>query len=622
MSRSGVSAVMSLAAAPWQVRFFGSGTAASPTRCIPLSLPRDVLDELKRRRVFRVAAGYAVVAWLVIQVASDVLPALRVPEWGVTLVVACALLGFPVALVLAWAFDLGPDGVARSDPGPEQGASASSPPGGGRRKRRLAYIGTALALALLLAAAVLPRERAAARPAAAADPTPVTASIAVLPFADLSAAGDQEYFGHGLAEELLNVLAQIEGLRVAARTSSFAFAGTDASVTEIGRQLEVRAVLEGSIRTSADGIRITAQLIDASTGFHLWSQVYERQAADLFAVQDEISAAIANALELRLIGREGAAPRRVRGADLEAFRLYLRGRHAWNQRTLEGLRESIDYFERALRLDPAFALGYAGLADAYMLLEDFRGLPREEAFARGTAAARRALELDETLAEAHTSLAHILMHQLEAEASEREYRRTLALNPNQPNAHLWYSLLLAQMRRWDEALEHARRAADLDPLAVAPARGVGSILYMARRYDEAVEAWEAALERHPDNEGVLGWLAWAHLHAGRPERSIEIWTRIGYRSSLPVAYAAAGQADEARRLLTGLEQNLEENSRLYHLAIAYSHLGDLDTAFGWLDRAADQGEPMLDFLEIDPAWDLLREDPRFDAVRRKTGHLR
>ncbi|HUP51835.1 MAG TPA: tetratricopeptide repeat protein [Longimicrobiales bacterium] len=577
-----------------------------------MSFLRTLIDELRRRRVFRVVAGYAVAAWVVVQVANDTFPALQFPDWALTLVVVCALLGFPVALALAWAFDLTPEGVRR-----------------GR-----VYAGLAvLAIVMLAASAFFVRGRDAARSSTAGatvEAVSVPASIAVLPFADLSAAGDQEYFGSGLAEELLNVLARTEGLRVAARTSSFAFAGTEAPVTEIGAQLGVEAVLEGSVRESNGTIRITAQLIDARTGYHLWSDAYTRELSDVFAIQDEIAAAIANALELRLVGGDDASPRRARPRDPEAFQLYLRGRYAWNQRTLEGIRESVSYFEQALQLDPAYALAYTGLADAYMLLEDVDALSREEAFAKGGAAARRALQLDETLAEAHTSLAHILMHQLEYDESEREYLRALALNPNLSTAHQWYSLLLSQMQRWDEALEYATRAAELDPLSIAPARSVGVVLYLARRPDESVSHFEAVLERHPDSEELLGWLGWAHLQAGRADTASALWTRLRgqygaeyYQAPLAAGLAASGRAEAARRMLTELEREFRGPPPYpFQIAIAYGYLSDLDRAFQWLDRAADDREPYLDFVEIEPAFDPLRGDRRFQAILRKTGHMR
>jgi len=589
-----------------------------------MSFPRRLFDELKRRRVFRVAAAYAVVAWLVIQVASETFPALGLPAWTLTLVVACALLGCPVAIVLAWAFDVTPEGVRRTSEGLpasvdplRQGRPSSS-------RSPWAYAVAGVTVVVLLATGTFLALRPTTAPAVA-DTPPERPSIAVLQFEDLSAAGDQEYFGQGLAEELLNALAQTEGLRVVARTSSFSFAGKDTPVHEIGRQLSAGLVLEGSVRAAGGSVRVTAQLIDAGTGYHVWSQTYERKLADVFAIQDEIAAAIANALELRLLGDGAGSSRRARARDSEAVRQYLRGRHAFSQRTAEGLQESVGHFVRALELDPTFALAYAGLADAYTLLDDYGMLEREEAYAKGTDAARRALDLDETLAEAHTSLAHILMHQLQNEDSEREFRRALELNPSHVQAHQWYALLLCQMRRWDEAIEHARRAAELDPLSFPPARGVGIVLSLARRTDEAVAQLEATLVQHPDNESVMDFLTLVYVQAGRYDDATalsrvleERYPGPYYRGQLAVVHAAAGRSEEARRLLAELEDDFAYRSQL---ALAWAYLGDLDRAFLWLDRAIEAREAVLDFMEIGPEWDPLRGDARFTAALRKTGHL-
>lgn len=578
--------------------------------------PRDLLDELKRRRVFRVAAGYAVVGWVVVEVTSTIFPELGLPVWTVPAVIVIVLLGFPAALVLAWAFEV-------------TGGELRRTPGTRATPARLAAGGVAAVTVLttLAAGVFMVRARAAdGGGAEAAVPAPPRASIAVLPFSDLSPLQDQEHFGQGLAEELLNVLAQTEGLRVAARTSSFAMAGPDAApVTEIGRALGVATVLEGSVRVADGTLRVTAQLIDARDGMHIWSEVYERDPTDVFAIQDEIAAAIANALELRLLGH-GVSPYRSRPRDPEAYQAYLRGRYAWNRRTAEGLEESLLHFERAVAIDPAYALGYAGIADAYMLLEDFGRVPRDEAFSKGTAAARRALQLDEALPEAHTSLAHILMHQLEFDASEQEFRRSLDLNPNQATAHQWYAVLLLMRQRWDEADRHARRAVELDPLSIAPLRTLAIVPLMARRPEEAIRRLQGALERFPDADQLLDWLVSAYIHAGRPEDAARIAELLYerhpgryYEARRALAYAAADRDDEARRLLAEIEA---DPPSAHKVALVYAYLGDLDRAFLWLDRSVDRREAYLDFLPIDALFDPLREDPRFRDALRKTGHVR
>lgn len=574
---------------------------------------RPFFEELKRRRVFRAAAAYAVGAWLVMQVADTVFPALGFPDWVLTAVVIVALLGFPVALVLSWAFEVTGGSLRRTE---SDRATSSG---------LAIWSFVALVVAATSAAGFfLIRSRAAASDTTRVAAVPIAeASIAVLPFADMSAAQDQAYFADGLAEELLNVLAQMEGLRVAARTSSFALGGPDAPpVTEIGQKLGVATVLEGSVRADRDSVRITAQLIDTRDGMHIWSQTYQRGMADVFAVQDEITRAIANALELRLLG-DGTSPRRSRPRDPEAYQAYLRGRYAWNQRTLEGLEESLVHFERAIEIDPGYALGYAGLADAYMILQDFRAIEHEEAFSKGAAAARRALQIDETLAEAHTSLAHILMHQREFEESEREYRRALELNPNLATAHQWYTLLLGLTGRWAEAERHAARAVALDPLAIASTRTRLVVAYMGRDTAATWRRFDVALAKFPNNESLLDWKISAHIAFGQPNDAVPIAEYLAglyeegayYRSLLAVAYAAAGRQDDARRVIA----RLGERAVPVQVALAFAFMGDMDRAFRELDRAVDEMDPNLDFIGVNPIYDVMRADPRWGEVMRRVG---
>ncbi|MCB1643629.1 MAG: tetratricopeptide repeat protein, partial [Xanthomonadales bacterium] len=364
------------------------------------------LDELRRRGVTRAAAVYAVAAWAVIETSATILPALHLPDWTVTLVVVIALIGFPIALVVAWVFDLTRAGVIRT-PGRESLPATQT--GAQARGRAVELVVIAVLLGLV---GWLGWERLQ-RPAETAETTQEAGrldSIAVLPFVNLSGDPSNEYFGDGLAEELLNVLVRIEGLRVTARTSSFQYKGRNLDIREIARDLGVATVLEGSVRRAGERVRITAQLIRATDGFHLWSETFDRELADIFAVQDEISQAIANALQSTLQPTSGGGERR-HTSNIAAYEAYLRGRFAMNQRTGPTLERAVEEFRQAIALDPDYAAAYSGLSDSYLLQSDYARLSNAESIRLAEPLARRAIELDPGLAEAHASMGLLLRDQ-------------------------------------------------------------------------------------------------------------------------------------------------------------------------------------------------------------------
>ena len=323
---------------------------------------QTLLHELKRRRVFRVAGIYGIVAWVTAEVADVVFPALQLPDWTITFVIALLLLGFPVAMFFSWVFDIGPQGIERTEPLAER---ASGMPSGERIGYIVLLVAAMGALGYLLYPSI-----------GGVDEDRTRDSIAVLPFADLSEDNSGEYFSEGMSEELLNLLVKVPDLRVAARTSSFAYKGEQVDVRDVARELGVDTVLEGSVRKSQNRVRITAQLIDAETGYHLWSDTYDRELEDIFAVQDEISAEIVKALKVTLGGTDEETQIMVREAptsNVEAYQLYLQARHQWKRRGEEPLRKSIELFDQALALDPEFARAYAGLAAAYVVLPGYAG---------------------------------------------------------------------------------------------------------------------------------------------------------------------------------------------------------------------------------------------------------
>jgi TolB-like protein/DNA-binding winged helix-turn-helix (wHTH) protein/Tfp pilus assembly protein PilF len=455
---------------------------------------------------------------------------------------------------------------------------------------------------------------------------PEQVSIAVLSFADLSPQRDQEYFTDGLAEELMTAFALV-GLRVAARTSSFSFKGKNTSVQEIARQLDVQYVLEGSVRKAGSQLRIATKLIDGRNGHVLRTDSYDRELRDLFALQDEIARVVTQALAVSLPASADGSLVRTATKDTEAHELYLRGRHAWGQRTREALLLSIDLFNQAIARDAHYARAHAGLADAYIILGNYAWRAPNEAHAHAKRAAMEALRLDDRLAEAHTALAAVsLWHDHDWAAAEREFQRTIALNPNSAYAHHWYALLLSYLGRRIEAIEHIQRAERLDPLAPQIAIELSTVLYLAREYDRAVEQARKVLSYEPGFPNGHSGLGFALIAGGRCEegivrlrRAFDLFGGEGF-SDLKLAwgYARCGRADQARLLLSqALEAKgpgyLEPNA----VANVFVALGDHEHALTWLERAVEERAPYVAMMAVEPALDPLRSDPRFVRLLKR-----
>jgi len=455
------------------------------------------------------------------------------------------------------------------------------------------------------------------------------ASIAVLPFANLSGDMDNEYFSDGLAEEILNALTKLHGLKVAARTSAFAFKGRNEDIRLIGETLRVNHVLEGSVRKAGSRLRITAQLISIADGCHVWSERYDREMTDVFAIQDEISQAIVTVLKLKL-ARPGS-PAARRPLEPEAYESYLKGRFFWNKRTEADLNRSIDCFLRAIELDPAYALAYAGLSDAYVLLGIFGVRPPNDVYPKARAAAEKALEIDGTLAEPHAALGHVLTaYDWDFQGAEEEYRKALDLNSSYPTAHQWYGHLLAVTGRYAEGIAEVTRARDLDPLSVPINAFVGLIYMKARQTREAVEAARRGVDLDPNNP-FAHWILARALDARNelPESVAESEKAArlsgGSQAStaqLGCAYARIGETAKAHKIIDQLmELSRKKYVSPYDIAIIYTGLGEKDLALEWLEKAYEERAVRL--LELlDPAFDGLRFDPRFEDLVQRIGFPR
>jgi len=449
-------------------------------------------------------------------------------------------------------------------------------------------------------------------------------SVAVLPFANMSGDPENEYFSDGITEEIINSLTRLPDLRVAARTSSFAFKGENVDIKDAGKRLGVATVLEGSIRQAGDRLRVTAQLINAADGYHLWSERWDREIDDVFAVQDEIAAAIAERLEAP-VTTPAATPAKRPTSDLDAYQLYLKGRHLWNHRDEESLKKSVEYFERAIERDPDFALAYSGLADSYLLLGSYQIIDRDEAHAKAKVAAQKACSLDDSLAEAHTSMGQVLRRERDFEREERAYRHAIELNPNYATAHQWYATLLAALGRMDEAVREARRAEELDPLSHAILVTVAIVLDLSRDVDGALRYLKKALELEPDFASAIGYSGYVYAKRGLFDEAFEMndwmvrrWGEDygGVTAHRATIYALRGDKEKGTELL---EKAITQEADAGHVAFVWTALGEYDRAFEWLERAIDEKSWFTFHMKVHPALDPLRCDPRFDKLLERMG---
>ena len=453
---------------------------------------------------------------------------------------------------------------------------------------------------------------------------PESRAIAVLPFVNSSADPENEYFSDGITDELITALTQVEGLRVASRTSVFALKNVKEDVRALGARLDVSAVLEGTVRKAGNQLRITVQLINAADGRTLWSERYDREMADVFAIQDEIAGTIVRTLRSTLLGELGD-PTPVRyTANVRAYSLYLKGRFWWNRRSQAAIKEGIRFFEQAIQEDPGYALAYSGLADSYALDLDYRGEPVIQGMERAGAEARKAIALDETLAEAHTSLGWVtFIYDWDWVGAGREFSRAIELNPRYATARQWHSWFLVAMGRFDEALAEGRAATELDPLSVSIRRSMGWLQYYARHFDAALENLRRALAMNPTSEETHRLLGLVYAQQGLYDEATASFREAVSNSEgdmlsfagLGHVAALRGRRDEARAVL----KELEERQRTRYvspvaLAMIQVALGDVDASFDLLEKAHQDRRGWLAYLRIEPILDPLRSDPRFQRL--------
>ncbi|HUF75916.1 MAG TPA: tetratricopeptide repeat protein [Longimicrobiales bacterium] len=595
---------------------------------------RRLIREVHRRSLWQVLAIYGAASYVALEAAGTLTESFGLPDWFPPFALGLLVIGLPIVLATAFVQE-GTDGQDAED----GAAPADATDAAGTHHRLLTWRnalgGGVLAFALWGAVAAGWLLLGNATPVASrieggtSEPEPPR-TIAVLPFTNLSAEGENEYFSDGITEEILSALGQVSGLRVAARTSSFAFKGQDVTAEEIGRRLGVTYLLDGSLRKEGNRVRISAQLVNAAEGYELWSERYERELSSVFAIQDQIAQAIVRSLQIEF---EGGTPERLVGSPTDnpnAYELYLRGRHFWNRRTATDLRRAIRYFERAVEADPGYAQAYAGLAQAYVLLPFYGSVSQAEAFERAIDYAERALDLSGSLPGPHAALGWVRQIQFRWEDAEESFRRAVKVNPSHATSYQWRSWMLLSRGRPDEALEELRRARELDPLSHIINLDLGLHFYVRREYHAAIEQLRATLELDPTFAYARSVLGLAYLRRGRGdaalaelERAVESsedrWAPL--LGNLGYAYATLGREDEARELLAELEAR-SATEPIRALSVAYVHLGlgQEEEALEWLERAVAENDPGLvgdtgglRSEEFDP----LRDDPRFRALLRE-----
>ena len=451
-------------------------------------------------------------------------------------------------------------------------------------------------------------------------------SLAVLPLENLSRDPGEEYFADGMTDELITDLAQVGDLRVISRTSVMRFKGVRKPLPEIARELNVDAVVEGTVERYGDRVRVRAQLIRAADDQHLWAESFEREPQDVLALQSEISSAIARQVQVKLLPASRGSVHPVKPAAYEA---YLQGRFAWNKRSEAGLQEGIEHFQQAIAADPKYAAAYSGMADSYTTLGYLSYLAPEEAFPQARAAAMKALELDGTLAEPHASLAYVrFYHDWDWPGAEAEFKQAIALNPNYAAAHDWYSYYLTAMGRPEEALVEIRRAQEIDPLSLVISTDIGFQLYYKGKYDEAIPQLRKTLQTNPKFPLAHLWLGRAYQQKEMYEEAIAEYRQAD--AALPdwaVTLAAignlegrAGKKREARDILAKLN-TLSQKKYVtpYGVALVYAGLGEKDQALNWLDKALDDRSHWLVWIRLDPRWGPIRDEPRFKRIVSRVG---
>ena len=570
--------------------------------------------ELKRRNVYKVAVAYAVVAWLLMQIASQIFPFFEIPNWAVRLVVLLLIIGFPIALIIAWAFEATPEGIKRTE-----AADAAGQRSRGGVWIYVVLVGAALSVGLFFVGRYT-AGRATPRQSEATAAIPQK-SIAVLPLLNESGDPKDEYFSDGLSEELIAALAQISGLKVIGRSSSFRFKDRKEEPKTIGEKLGVSTLLEGTVRKQGDRVRIVAELVNAADGIELWTRTFDRELKDIFAVQQEIAKAVAESLKVTLLGSEEKSAQMATNS-VEAHNAYLQGHFHFQRRNLEDYRKAVSYFDQAVRLDPNYALAYAERSEAWTFIGDLTG-QHEPAWSNARSDAEKAVAIAPDLAEAHAALG-FLRFLVDWKFTEglNELKRAKALSPNNPTANDLLARAIAYVGGVDEAERQGRQAVELDPLSVTAQGNLARILFLAGKLDEADAVARKSAELQPTAAATHRWQVLIAAQRGDGEmalREAQLEPDEGYRRfELAVAQYVRGDRQAADAALADLIAN-GRDQLAYQIAQVYSVRGEKDKAFEWLQISFDNHDTGTLSVLVDPLFRGLRDDPRYKSFLLKLG---
>ena len=585
---------------------------------------RNFFGELKRRNVYKVAVAYVIVAWLLIQAASILFPTFEAPPWVMKIFVTVIALGFPIALILAWAFELTPEGIKRAhDVAPNKSITRKW----GRKLTATIIVVAVVASALFAWQFLQPKTTPVAAGTGPRTEIPEK-SIAVLPFENATHNADTEYLSDGISEALINSLSELQQLKVIARSTAFRYKGKQVDPQAVGRELKVRTVLMGVVRQLGDRLNVQVDLVDAMTGAQLWGQEYERKLADVLAVKQALVREVTEKLRLKLTGEQQQRLTQRDTTNPEAYQFYLRGRYYWEKRTAEKLKKAIEQFQQAADKDPNYALAYVGLADCYLLLEDYVGTPASETYPKAKAFAQRALQLDSSLAEAHTSLAYVNSNLWQWEQAEEEFKRALKLNPNYSTAHHWYNLYLLDMGRIDEAMAEIKRAHELDPLSLIIGTTLTYAYFAKGDVNSSIAQCKRVIDLDPNFPRAHEYLGLGYLKQGRHSEAIAELQKAVELSGrerrslrdLGYGYAISGKRAETLAVLKELEGKYEKHEAIgQDFAAVYAGLGEKDQAFAWLEKDFQARSGKLGWIRWTRDFESLRSDPRLADLLRRMG---
>src|SRR6184192_443914 len=585
---------------------------------------RNFFAELKRRNVYKVAVAYAVVAWLLMQVASQIFPFFEIPNWAVRLVVLLLVIGFPIALIIAWAFEVTPEGIKRTE-----AADAAGQRSRGGAWIYIVLIGAAVSVGLFFvgrytAGRATPQQgsaelrRGEQGEATAAIPQK---SIAVLPLINESGDPKDEYFSDGLSEELIAALAQISGLKVIGRSSSFRFKDRTEEPKTIGEKLGVSTLLEGTVRKQGDRVRIVAELINAADGIEVWNRTFDHELKDIFAVQQEIAKAVAESLRVTLLGSEEKSAQMATNS-VEAHNAYLQGHFYSVRRNAEDYRKAIDYFDQAIQLDPNYALAYAERSEVWTVMGDLTG-QRSTAFSKARSDAEKAVAIAPSLAEAHAALGWVrAFTEWKFTEGLSELQRAKELSPANPTANDLLARVIVYTGRMEEAERQARQAVELDPLSAATQFTLGRVLFYAGKLDEAYAAGRKMAELYPSASSSHRWQVLVAVQRGDGETALREAQLEPDDSIRPFQLALAQYVRGDRKAADAALADLIANSRdglAYQVAQVYAVRGEVDKAFEWLQIAFDNHDGGMPSLLVDPLLRVLRDDPRYKNLVAKVG---